>query len=57
MGEYGKDFMKIKFNPDDNLPFNKTIKLHNMIIIIRSLFKEDGKYYAHVFQHKWLYEL
>ena len=57
MGEYGKDFMKIKFNPDDNLPFNKTIKLHNMIIIIRSLFKEDGKYYAHVFQHEWLYEL
>ena len=37
-GEYGKDFMKIKFNPDDNSPLNKTLKLHNMTIIIRSVF-------------------
>ena len=27
-GEYEKDFMKIKFNSDDNLPFNKMLKLH-----------------------------
>ena len=26
LGEYGKDFMKIKFNSDDNLPLNKIIK-------------------------------
>ena len=26
-GEYGKDFMKIKFNSDDNLPLNKILKL------------------------------
>ena len=25
-GKYGKDFMKIKFNLDDNLPLNKTLK-------------------------------
>ena len=25
-GEYDKDFMKIKFDTDDNLPFNKTLK-------------------------------
>ena len=25
-GEYGKYFMKIKFNTDDNLPLNKTLK-------------------------------
>ena len=29
LGEYGKDFMKIKFNSDDNLALNKTLKLHN----------------------------
>ena len=28
-GEYGKDFMKIKFNSDDNLPLNEILKLHN----------------------------
>ena len=27
-GEYGKDFMKIKINTDDNLLLNKPLKLH-----------------------------
>ena len=27
-GKYAKDFMKIKFNLDNNLPLNKTLKLH-----------------------------
>ena len=43
--EYGKDFIKIKFDSDDSLLLNKTIKLHNMTIIVRSVFEEDGKYY------------
>ena len=43
-GEYGKDFIKIKFNSDDSLPLNKTLKLHSMIIIMQSVFEEDGKY-------------
>ena len=38
LGEYGKDFIKIKFNSDDTLPLNKTLKFHNMTIIIRSIF-------------------
>ena len=42
--EYDKDFMKIKFNSDDNLPLNKTLKLHNMVIVIRSVFEEHGKF-------------
>ena len=48
-GEYGKDFIKIKFNSDDSLPLNKTLKLHNMTITVRSVFEEDGKYYSEVF--------
>ena len=32
LGEYGKDFMKIKFSSDNNLPLNKTLKLHNIKI-------------------------
>ena len=43
-GEYGKDFIKIKFNSDDSFPLNKTLKLHSMIIIVQSVFEEDGKY-------------
>ena len=29
LGKYEQDYMKIKFNSDDNLPSNKTLKLHN----------------------------
>ena len=57
LSEYEKDFMKIKFNSDDNLPLNKALKLHNLTIIIRSVFEEDGKYYSQVFLDECLYEL
>ena len=43
--DYGKDYMKIKFNSDDDLPLNKPLKFHAMTIIIRSVFEEDGKLY------------
>ena len=56
-GEYGKGFMKIKFNSDNSLPLNKTLKLHNMTIIVRSVFEEDDKYYPQVFLDECLYEL
>ena len=49
--------MKIKFNSDDNLPLNKSLKFHNMTITIRSVFKEDGKLYPQVFLDDTLYEL
>ena len=41
---YEKDFMKIKFSSDDDLPFNKQLKFHVMTIIIRTVFEENGKY-------------
>ena len=48
--------MQIKFNSDDNLPLNKILKLHMLAIIVRSFFKEDGKYYPQVFLDECLYE-
>ena len=56
-GEYEKDYMKIKFNSDDDLPLNKTLKLHMFTIIVRSVFEEDGKYYPQVFLDDCLYEV
>ena len=47
--DYEKDFMKIKFNSDDDLPLNKPLKLHSMTISIRSVFEEHGKLYRQVF--------
>ena len=55
--DYEKDYMKIKFNSDDDLPLNKPLKFHNMTIIIRSVFEEDGKLYPQVFLDDTLYEL
>ena len=55
--EFDKDFMKIKFNSDDNLPLNKTLKLHNMTIVTRSVFEEHGKFYPQVYLEEWFYEL
>ena len=43
--DYGEDYMKIKFNSDDDLPFNEILKFHLMTIIIRCVFSEDGKLY------------
>ena len=36
--DYEKDFMKIKFNSDEDLPSNKPLKFHAMTVIIRSVF-------------------
>ena len=49
--------MKIKFNFDDNLPFNKPLKFHLMTITIRSVFEEDGELCPQVFLDDTLYEL
>ena len=37
--DYRKDYMKIKFNSDDDLPLNKPLKFHMMTMIIRSVFE------------------
>ena len=55
--DYEKDFMKIRFNSDDDLPLNKPVKFHGMTIIIRSVFEEDGKLYLNVFLDGTLLEL
>ena len=55
--DYEKDFMKIRFNSDDDLPLNKPVKFHRMTIIIRSVFEEDGKLYLNVFLDGTLLEL
>ena len=50
-GEYGKDFMKIKFDTDDDLLLNKPLKLRMLTIIVRSVFKKMVNCI-----HKFIYE-
>ena len=33
--DYGKDYMKTKFDSDDDLPLKKLLRFHLMTIIIR----------------------
>ena len=55
--DYGKDYTKIKFNSDDELPLNKPLRFHAMTITIRSVFEEDSKLYPQLFLDDTLYEL
>ena len=43
--EYTKDYTKIKFNSDDNLPLNKQLRFYQMTITIRCVISEDNKLY------------
>ena len=51
------DFMKIKFDSDDNLLLNKQSKFPTMTIIVRSVFEEDGKFYPQIYFDQCLYDL
>ena len=55
--DYEKDYLKNKFNPDDDSTLNKQLKFYNMVITIRSIFEENGKLYQQIFLDDTLYEL
>ena len=40
-----EDYLKNKFNSDDDLTLSKQLKFYNMILTIRSIFEENGKLY------------
>ena len=54
--DYDENYMKIKFNSDDELPLNKTIEIPIMIIVVRDSFHENKKYYSQVFLDECLYK-
>ena len=54
--DYEKDYMKNKFNSDDDLPLNKPLKFHAMFIIITSVFEKGVKLYPQIFLDDALYE-
>ena len=49
--------IRIKIDSDDDLPLEKTINMHNALIIFRSLFNENhNHYYYKVFLEKCLHK-
>ena len=55
--EYTKDYTKIKFNSDDNLPLNKSLKFYQMTVTIRCVISEDNNLYPQIFLDEALYSL
>ena len=49
--------MKIKFSWDDDLPLNKTLKLHDSIIVVRPILNDNNKYYPQVLLDDCFYKL
>ena len=54
--DYEKDYMKIKFNSDDDSPLNKRLKFH-LMTINRCVFSEGSKFYPQLFLEDTLHEL
>ena len=54
--EYGKDFMKIKFESHDDLPLSKILSIPVCIITVRPVFQDNNNYYPQVHLHECLYE-
>ena len=55
--EYEKDYMKIKFFSDDNVPLDKVLYLPTITVIIRCVFEKDNKYYPQVYLDECLYQI
>ena len=55
--DYDQNYMKIKFNSDDELPLNKTVEIPTMTIVVRSIFLENNKYYPNVLLDECQYKL
>ena len=55
--KYDANYMKIKFNTNDNVLLNEIIYLSTITITIRSVTQKDGKYYPQLFLDDCLYEV
>ena len=55
--EYAKDYMKVKFSSNNDLPLNKSLKFSLMTLTIRRVFTDDNELYPQVFLDDTLYEL
>ena len=56
LGEYDRDYIKIRFNSNDDISLNKQLNFLSVTVIIRNIFEKDGKYYPQSFLDEFLYE-
>ena len=49
LDDYSKDYGVISFDSDDVLPLNFVVNIRSLTIIIRSVFKDDSKFYPQIY--------
>ena len=54
--EYGKDYIKIKFERNNIFLTDKDVNIHLATIVLRAIFTKDGKYYPQLFLDDGLYK-
>ena len=52
-----KSHTKILFNWDNDLSLKKILELHNLVIVVKSVFHQNNKYYLKVFLDECCYKL
>ena len=55
--KYKKDFMKMRFESDDDLLLGKTFSIFDMIIVAASILEKYGKCYPQIFTHECAFKL
>ena len=54
--EYGKDFIKTRYESNHDLPLGKILNIPVCIIVAKSAFQKDNNYYPQVLFYDCLYE-
>ena len=54
--QYDKNYMKIKFESNYNLPTDNVINMHQVTIIIRLVFQRNKKLYPQIYLDDCLYK-
>ena len=50
--KYRKDFFKVRFESNDDVPLGKILSIPSMITVVKSVFQKDSKYYLQVYLHE-----
>ena len=51
------NYGKIKIDSDDDLTLEKILNLHNVVILIKSVFNKNHYFYYNIFLVKYSYQL
>ena len=54
--KYKKDFMKIRFESNGDLPLGKILSIRAMMVVVKSVFQKGNEYYTQVYLHEHGYK-